>query len=240
MTLTDACAEGFLWNGTPTGSIVQLGELDCYVSQPKSKKQSTAILFIHDIFGIQFQNNKLLCDRLAAQSGIPVYMPDFFVKKSLGLPGNFTMDFRDFLGLFPAEDNLKRVAQSIKDLNALGKTEIGAIGYCWGGKYSLHFGQKGLKAVSAAHPSRLVPDDDIKEIRAPTLLLLAEQDQSFEGETRTATLDYLKKNGVDLTVVDFPGTTHGFAVRGDEHVVKDARDKACADAAAFFGKHLNK
>lgn len=56
-------------------------------------------------------------------------MPDFFVKKSLGVPGNITMDFREFLGLFPTEDNLKRIEQSITDLNALGKTEIGAIGY---------------------------------------------------------------------------------------------------------------
>ncbi|KAJ3308227.1 hypothetical protein HDV04_001523 [Boothiomyces sp. JEL0838] len=219
--LTDACAEGFLWSGTPTGSIIQLGDLDCYVSTPSTKKQSTAILFVHDIFGIQFQNNKLLCDRLAAQSG------------------NITMDFREFLGLFPTEDNLKRVEQSITDLNALGKTEIGAIGYCWGGKYSLHFGQKGLKAVSTAHPSRLEPEQDISGIKVPTLLLLAEHDKSFEGETRTKTLDLLKKNQVDLTVVEFPGTTHGFAVRGDEQVVKDARDKACSTAAAFFDKHLN-
>ncbi|KAJ3318045.1 hypothetical protein HDV06_000857 [Boothiomyces sp. JEL0866] len=240
MTLTDACAEGFLWNGTPTGSIIQLGELDCYVATPKAKKSNTAILFIHDIFGIQFVNNKLLCDRLAAQSGIPVYMPDYFVTKSLGVPGNITMDFREFLGMFPTLDNLKRVEQSIKDLNSLGKTEIGAIGYCWGGKYSLHFGQKGLKVAIGAHPSRLEPDLDIAGIKVPTLLLLAEKDQSFEGETRTRTLELLKMNQVELAVEEFPGTTHGFAVRGDEQVVKDARDKACADAASFFDKHLNK
>ncbi|KAJ3308228.1 hypothetical protein HDV04_001524 [Boothiomyces sp. JEL0838] len=238
VTLGPCCVEGYLWNGTPSGSEIQLGELGCYVALPQIQKQTnTAILYIHDIFGFQAKNARLLCDRMASQSGIPVYMPDFFDGKCVGEPGNLKYELMEFVRMFPTQDNMKRVQDALDSLKALGKTNVGAIGYCWGGKYSLHFGKLGLKASAAAHPSLLEPEKDLAGITVPVLLLLAEKDQMF-NPIKQESLQILGK-GPGLKVIDFPGTVHGFAVRGDEETVREARDKACSDAASFFDLHLN-
>ncbi|KAJ3268232.1 hypothetical protein HDV01_003251 [Terramyces sp. JEL0728] len=238
-TLGPCCVEGYLWNGTPSGTVTKLGELDCYVALPSHQKQSnTAILYIHDIFGYQAKNAQLLCDRMASQAGIPVYMPDYFNGLCIGEPGNLKYETLEFVKMFPTEANMKTTDHVINQLKGLGKANIGAIGYCFGGKYTLHYGQLGLQAVASAHPSLLEPEKDLSKINVPVLLLLAEQDQMF-GPIKQECLQILKKTGVDLTVVDYPGTKHGFAVRGDESVVKEARDDACSKAATFFDKHLN-
>ncbi|KAJ3318044.1 hypothetical protein HDV06_000856 [Boothiomyces sp. JEL0866] len=223
-TLGPCCVEGYLWDGTPSGTVTTLGELDCYVAHPTNQKKSdTAILYIHDIFGYQAKNARLLCDRMASQAGIPVYMPDFFNKLCIGEPGNLKYQTMEFVQLFPTPDNMKRVESVINSLRELGKTRIGAIG---------------LQAVAAAHPSLLEPQADLSSIKAPTLLLLAESDQMFDP-IKTQVLQIIKKTGAEFELHEFPGTKHGFSVRGDENIVRDARDKSCSISAAFFDKHLN-
>jgi dienelactone hydrolase len=71
--------------------------------------------------------------------------------------------------------------------------------------------------------------------------LCAEVDQSFPTDTdRKQAQELLEKRGIKAVFHDYPGTEHGFAVRGDESVpiVYAGKVKALEDTIAFFKAEL--
>jgi len=75
MSISKCCITGFEWDGEPTGHTVRFPTTSnqAYVTGSSS---SVAILFICDLFGWEFRNNKLLADHLAQSVGATVYVPD--------------------------------------------------------------------------------------------------------------------------------------------------------------------
>ena len=73
------CFQGTTHNGTPTGHVSRIHDLDVYVSWPNGHEPASRgiIVVIPDAFGWSFINNRLLADRLAEKSGLRVYLPDF-------------------------------------------------------------------------------------------------------------------------------------------------------------------
>jgi hypothetical protein len=69
------CSTGFEWEGKPSGQTIPFP-----TSSNQAYKTGTlsaiAILFICDLFGWEFHNNRLLADRLARWVGATVYVPD--------------------------------------------------------------------------------------------------------------------------------------------------------------------
>lgn len=74
-TLQSCCLTGFTWSGTPVGTIGTLGKSQAYIT---GTNKHAAILFIHDAFGWEFPNVRLLADHLAREANATVYVPDFF------------------------------------------------------------------------------------------------------------------------------------------------------------------
>ncbi|KAI8920453.1 dienelactone hydrolase [Entophlyctis helioformis] len=239
--LSPCCVEGYLWRGTPHGTESTLGGLPTYVAHPPSgASTATAVLFIHDIFGWKAVNPRLLCDRMAAISGHSVYMPDFYAGECVGTPGNLKEDAMVFLGRHGIEAAGSRIEAALTALRAAGVQRIGAVGYCWGGRYSLRLGRHELvRAVVAAHPSLVDPAADVTPTHAATLLVMAGTDTMFEGERKASAIAAIKAAGVDLEVADYPSTKHGFSVRGPEDEANlAARDDACTKTAKWFAKHI--
>ncbi|KAL8740912.1 MAG: hypothetical protein Q9184_008442, partial [Pyrenodesmia sp. 2 TL-2023] len=72
--MSQCCISGFAWNGKPKGREEKLGKHNAYVAG--SADSGVAILFLHDIFGWKFTNNRLLADHFADEVGATVYLPD--------------------------------------------------------------------------------------------------------------------------------------------------------------------
>lgn len=71
------CFSGSVHEGTPKGTITTIHGLETYVAEPADGVTPKGlVVFIPDAFGIGFKNNKLLCDKYAA-NGFLVYLPDF-------------------------------------------------------------------------------------------------------------------------------------------------------------------
>src|SRR5947209_5360915 len=63
--------------GEPQGTMQTLYGYPCYVASPPSTSQSkSTIIFFCDAFGLELINNKLLCDKYAAEAGFSVIAPD--------------------------------------------------------------------------------------------------------------------------------------------------------------------
>ena len=237
------CVEVFIWQGEPTGKEVTVAGLGTYVARPKeTKTDGKAILFIHDIWGWKMVNNRLLCDNICQLAQIPVFMPDLYAgdvllndeEKAAGKKP----DFVAFLNSHSVETTDPLIRSVLDELRAShGITAVGAVGYCWGGKYSLRFSSHDIvKAVVACHPTRVQPSLDLRGVNVPVLLLLAEQDPPLTDEIKQEMAAILKQAGVVSESVTYPGTKHGFSVRCDESdtLARTGRDQATQRTAEWF------
>lgn len=97
-----------------------------------------------------------------------------------------------------------------------------------------------MDAFAVAHPSLLKVPKDMQTIQKPGLFLLAEVDSMFTDSMRKEAEEVLKTRDIRATFKVYPGTQHGFAVRGSEHkeLVKEARRDALSQAIQFFKAEL--
>lgn len=205
----------------------------------------TAVMLWYDIFG--FHPNTLQgADRLAAESGFLVIVPDFFEGNEL------TLD------LFPTDTEEKKkkieafqpwreptryvdsVNQIVDELTATkGITTWGSFGNCFGGMVTVLTSAEGtkFKASGTSHPGRPVPDQ-ARAVVIPYICLFSSKD----GEP-----DVIEEYGNILKskpgcVVDhYPEMPHGWmSARGnlkDEANIRDYK-KGWSQAADFFKKTL--
>uniref|UniRef100_A0A093VGD9 Protein AIM2 n=1 Tax=Talaromyces marneffei PM1 TaxID=1077442 RepID=A0A093VGD9_TALMA len=75
MAMSKCCFRGFQWEGTPMGRVGRLANNDTYIA---GNNPNIVILFIADMFGWDFINNRLLADHFAREIRATVYVPDFF------------------------------------------------------------------------------------------------------------------------------------------------------------------
>ena len=71
--MSECCKTGFNWGGTPIGKETTLADNKAYVT---GTNKDAAVLMVHDVFGWQFPNLRLLADHYAKEADATVYLPD--------------------------------------------------------------------------------------------------------------------------------------------------------------------
>ena len=262
-----ACFSGALHEGSPTGVDVDLDGVAVYYAAPPTPSTSTkAIVILSDVFGHTFVNTRLLADAYA-MAGFHVFLPDYFggtavPPSSLNVldepPSKSTLQwiangFRmcgavvgsgiiSFIASHGDAVTAPRVAAALAAVRArataLGVARIGAIGFCFGGPYTLRAAAAGsVDAYAVAHPSNLrVPEDALAVAARGSkgLFCCAEHDGVFPP---SAIASCKKALGDSARFIDYAGQTHGFAVRGGAHSVA-ARAQCVKDVTEFFAQAL--
>jgi len=238
-----------LASGTPKGKHVKIAELDSYVTSGSSAgSHERAVLYLTDVLGHTFINAQLLADYYAEHSHVTVYVPDLFegkpIKREVITNPELrkTINFPEFIGLNSKEKRYPQVAAYIKELKEHhGVKKLASIGFCFGGWCSLQLSRDQLvDAAAVAHPSLVQFEEDIQNIRTPSLFLLAEVDEQFPQERIPRTKEILSEKSYPFVLKFFPQMVHGFAVRGDanEEPVRKAAEEAAEEAVSFFNKYL--
>jgi carboxymethylenebutenolidase len=129
-----------------------------------------------------------------------------------------------------ANRDLEAAFQYLQSLSNLKKDRIGAMGWCWGGGYSLNLAlQEPKLAADVINYGHLATDrETLKKINAPILGLFGAQDRGIPPEDVKKfqqTLDQLGKK-VDITI--YPDAGHGF-----QNPVNGAGYKPAAAADAW-------
>eukprot|EP00891_Asterochloris_glomerata_P000673 jgi/Astpho2/673/fgenesh1_pg.00013_%23_67_t len=119
-------------------------------------------------------------------------------------------------------------------------------GFCWGGNYALELAATDkIDAAVITHGSRMEPSQ-VEAIRQPTAFLWAESDDpELLKKVREITEN---KSHVPSLVKMYPGTKHGFGIRGSWDNTKPTDDpsnsattaaaqEAFADASDFFSQY---
>ncbi|KAF2499536.1 alpha/beta-hydrolase [Lophium mytilinum] len=267
--VSSCCLSGKVQEGKPAGRVQTIGGLQTYVAEPSTNSPAKSIVFIVDIFGWEFPNVRLLADNYA-KAGFTAYIPD--VHNGDSLPIEFLQDVEPPL---PVRENLTLVQKTaatakvgatlgpwllrhreavskpiidgfIREVRKIpGTDHVGAIGFCWGGRYAIlaaHETDPALKldAAYACHPSMVAVPGDFEGVKQPLSLACGSKDSLLDEKTVGQIKEVLEKNGGASEVEVYEGQVHGFALRGDWQNEKDkqAMDQAEKQGIKWFEKYL--
>jgi carboxymethylenebutenolidase len=203
-------------------------EVSSFVVYPEVKNKATAVIVIHEIFGMSDWVQSLT-DQLA-EAGYIAIAPDLLSgmgpngggTSAISATGNNAVGqaIRDL----PPDQitaDLNAVADYVSKLPA-ANGKIAVTGYCWGGSQSFRFAtnRPGLKAAfvfygSAPAKADNSPDKEaLARISSPVYGFYAGNDARI-GATVPATIDVMKELNKKYDPVTYEGAGHGFMRAGD-------------------------
>jgi dienelactone hydrolase len=263
--MSECCLSGKVHDGTPTGKIETIDNLQTYVVAPKDGSKSKSIVFLVDIFGWEFKNVRLLADNYA-KAGFYCYIPD--VHQGDSIPLDFLnsveppLKTREQLSLLDKGKNqavmattlppwlLKHREGVVKPLidsfikavrQVPGTGKVGAIGFCWGGRYAILAAHGEVDAAYACHPSLVTIPGDFEPISKPLSLAVGDQDSLLDNGSVGQIQDIIaKKTDVPHELRIYQDQIHGFALRSDwsSEADRKAMDEAEKQGIEWFNKYL--
>ncbi len=194
-------------------------EVNCFVAYPESKEKATAVLVIHEIFGLA-DWPKLLADELA-EAGYIAIAPDLLSTKD----GKDTDDLSGRDAVMKAVRDLP-ADQVTSDLNAAAKyvtalpaanEKLVVCGFCWGGGQAIRYAtnNKDLKAAFPFYGATELKEDDVKRIACPVYGFYGGNDNRINS-TIPKTTELTKAAGKNYEPVIYETGGHGFMRQGED------------------------
>jgi dienelactone hydrolase len=129
--------------------------------------------------------------------------------------------------------------QAARNIQGTGK--VGAIGFCWGGRYAILAAHGEVDAAYACHPSLVAIPGDFDPVTKPLSLAVGDKDSLLDNDSVGKIQDLMaKKTSVPHELRIYEGQIHGFALRSDWSSENDkkAMDDAEKQGIDFFNKFL--
>ncbi len=203
-------------------------EVESFLVFPEVKDKATAVVVIHEIFGLT-DWVRLLADELA-EAGYIAIAPNLVP----GLKEGESFDnLRKELSKVPQEQitaDLDAVTKHVSQLPSCnGKVVV--CGFCWGGGQAFNFAthNKDIKAAFVFYGSPPAQEKDIERIACPVYGFYGENDNRINA-TIPKTKEMMKSAGKKYEPVIYDGAGHGFMRAGEAPDANDANKKGREDA----------
>ena len=204
-----------------------------FIVYPEVKNKATAIVVIHEIFGLT-DWVRTVADRLA-EAGYIAIAPDLL--SGMGPKGGGTSELGSGVGQairdLPPDQitaDLNAVADYVAKLPA-ANGNVAVAGFCWGGSQSFRFAtnRPTLKAAFVFYGGP--PDQDaVARIKSPVYGFYGGNDARVTATVPKAT-DMMKQAGKAYDPVTYEGAGHGFMRSGEDPAnTVDANKKAHEEA----------
>lgn len=235
------CDAGHIWDGDAGGRESTLGGLDAYLADPPSTANK-AIVVVPDIYGWKLNNVRLWADKIAAE-GFFVVVPDTF-HGNPWVPGDQlgTGKWDAWRQRHAFDSQEKDVLAVVEDLKQRhGISSVGVVGFCWGGLFAgLLAGHQGCVAASVIIHGSFLTEKVVEDLLVPTLFLCAENDSVMPADMRQKIEGILASKSFATGLKTYPGTHHGFAVRGDlsKKLIAEGAADAVKQTVAFLKLHV--
>ena len=216
-----------------------------FVVYPEVKSKATAVVVIHEIFGMS-DWVQALSDELA-EAGYVAIAPDLL--SGMAPNGGGTDELAasngvgQAIGKLPPEQitaDLSAVADYVSKLPAANGKVVVA-GYCWGGSQSFRFAtnRPSLKAAfvfygtapTTALPNPVLDKTSLAKIGAPVYGFYGENDMRVDA-TVPGTTDAMKELKKTFDPVTYTGAGHGFMRAGEPNNPEPPAPVAKGDEAA--------
>jgi carboxymethylenebutenolidase len=220
-------------------------EVTCFIAFPEVKEKATAVIVIHEIYGLT-DWVRSVADQLA-EAGYIAIAPDLLSGAAAG--GGGTVDLgsgdavRKAISALPATQitaDLDAVKGYVSKLPA-ANGKVAVAGFCWGGSRSFDYAcsDPDFKAALVFYGTGPNKEEDIARIKAPVYGFYGGNDARVTS-TVAATTDLMKKAGKTYEPVTYEEAGHGFMRAGEAPdatpVNKKARDQAWSRVKTILGK----
>lgn len=210
-------------------------EVNCFIAFPEVKDKATAVVVIHEIFGLT-DWVRGVGDQLA-EAGYIAIVPDLLSGSAPGGGGTAELGsgdaVRKAISSLPRDQvtaDLKAVADYVSKLPACnGKVAVG--GFCWGGGESFRFAtnDKNLKAAFAFYGTGPEQPEAIARINCPVYGFYGGNDARVTS-TVPKSSELMKAAGKTYEPVTYAEAGHGFMRAGEAPDAtapnKEAREKS--------------
>ncbi len=206
-------------------------EVNCFLAFPEVKEKATAVVIIHEIFGLT-EWVRGVADQLA-EAGYIAIAPDLLSGAAPGGGGTAELGSGDAvrraIAALPPDQitaDLQAVVAYVGKLPAAnGKVVVG--GFCWGGSQTFRFAthSQGLKAGLVFYGSGPEAETDLARITAPIYGFHGGNDARVNA-TLPQTEALMKKAGKKFEPVIYDGAGHGFMRAGEAPDANEANKKA--------------
>ena len=212
-------------------------EVDSFIAYPEVKEKATAVIVIHEIFGLS-DWVRGVTDQLA-EAGYIAIAPDFLTGTGGARGGDGA---RGAISGLPADQitaDLKAAVEYAKKLPACNGKVVVA-GFCWGGRQSFRFAtnDKDVKAAFVFYGDAPT-GSDMEKIGCPVYGFYGESDARITAAVPNVA-DSMKKAGKKYDPVTYEGAGHGFMRSGEAPDASAANKKAREDAWDRWKKELKK
>jgi len=220
-------------------------EVNCFVAYPEVKEKATAVLVIHEIFGLT-DWARGVADQLAAAGYIAI-APDLLSGSAPGGGGTAELGggdaVRKAISSLPPDQitaDLKAAANYAKSLPACNG-KLAVAGFCWGGSESFRFAtnEKDLKAAFVFYGTGPTQEADLQKINAPVYGFYGENDARVNATIEKSS-ELMKKTGKTYEPMTYTGAGHGFMRAGEAPDANAANKKGREDAWKRWKELLSK
>ncbi|MBE7536946.1 MAG: dienelactone hydrolase family protein [Opitutaceae bacterium] len=193
-------------------------ELACYVGYPEVSEKATAVVMIHDIWGMSPWARGMVDDFAAA--GFIAVAPDLLWgagPKQGGTAEFATDEIPLAMRAIPPAQITADLAAAVKYAAGLPSCNgrVAIVGFCWGGSECFRFATNtsGVKAAYVFYGDGPTLDADLMRIACPVIAFYAENDARINA-TVSVTTRQMKQLGKSYSPVFYPGAGHGFMKAG--------------------------
>lgn len=210
-------------------------EVKCFITYPEVKDKATAVIVIHEIFGLS-DWVRGVTDQLA-EAGYIAISPDLLSGMAPGGGGTEkfggTDNVRNAIVSLPANQitaDLNAVADYVKKIPSCNG-KLAVAGFCWGGTQTFRYAtnNKEIKAAFPFYGTAPESEADLARINCPVYGSYGENDNRVNA-TIPRTTEAMKKAGKTYEPVIYQGAGHGFMRAGEDPAGNEANKKAREDA----------
>ena len=210
-------------------------KVNCSIAYPEVKDKATAVLVIHEIFGLS-DWVRSLTDQLA-EAGYIAIAPDLLSGAAPGGGGTAELGsgdaVRKAIFALPPDQitaDLNAAAEYVTKLPACNGKLVVA-GYCWGGKQTFRYAtnNRDIKAAFVFYGEAPTEETELARLHCPVYGFYGENDNRINAGIPKTT-ELMKKIGKTYEPVTYDGAGHGFMRGGEAPDARPADKKAREDA----------
>src|SRR5437016_2660540 len=189
-------------------------EVNCSIAYPEVKNKATAVVVIHEIFGLT-DWVRGVTDQLA-EAGYIAIAPDLLSGAAPGGGGSAELGqdgSRGAIGKLPPDQitaDLKAVVEYVSKLPACNG-KVAVAGFCWGGGQTFRFAtnNKDIRASFVFYGTGPDKEEDIARVKAPVYGFYGGSDERVNA-TIPKSRESMTKAGKTYEPMTYEGAGHGF------------------------------
>ncbi|NWF86161.1 MAG: dienelactone hydrolase family protein [Bryobacteraceae bacterium] len=206
-------------------------EVKCFIAFPEVKDKATAVVVIHEIFGLT-DWVRGVADQLA-EAGFIAIAPDLLSGSAPGGGGTAELGsgdaVRGAISKLPPDQitaDLNATVAYVAKLPACNG-KVAVAGFCWGGSQTFRFASnnKEIKAAFPFYGSGPDQAEEIARINCPVYGFYGGNDARVNA-TIPKSAELMKAAGKTYEPVTYEGAGHGFMRAGEAPDASDANKKA--------------